>query len=97
HLNFKLIQTKMISEMRRKFDIKPSRDNSEGYISLMVSLYGRMFNEMIYSLAGICQSCDMKLTKIAPPLTLSLLLDLIEGKNPLNGKLRSDIPNDLPK
>jgi len=91
NLNFRLIWTKMLSEMRRKLDIKPNLENSEGYISLMMSLEGRLFNEMVYSLAGSCQSNKMKITEIIPPMTFLILFDFIEGKNPLNGKLRKDI------
>lgn len=99
HLNFKLIQTKMISEMRRKLDIDPdvTMQNSEGYVSLMVSLFGRMLNEMVYSACGVCQTAKITLTQLLPPITLSIILDLMMGINPLNGKLRNDIPNDLEK
>lgn len=95
HLNFKLIQTKMISEMRRKLDISPDLHNIDGYTSLMVSLYGRMFNEMVYGLCGICQSTKVKAGDILSEATLKILLDLLEGKNPLNGRLRSDVKIDL--
>jgi len=95
HLNFKLIHTKMISEMRRKFNIEPSLDNKEGYVSLMLSLYGRMFNEMIYGLAGISQSTNIPVDQIVPEKTLKILLDLWEGKNPLNGRMRTDVKEDL--
>ena len=91
HKNFHLIQTKMLSEMRRHLDIKPDIENSEGYISLMVSLYGRMLNEIIYGLAGICQSFEIKPQDIVPLETFKILLQLMEGKNPLNGNPRSDI------
>jgi hypothetical protein len=91
HKNFHLIQTKMISEMRRKLDITPDMTNSDGYVSLMVTLYGRMFNEMIYGMAGMCQSTDMKIIDIVPKTTFDILFDLIEGKNPLNGGLRRDV------
>lgn len=97
HLNMKLIMTKMVSEMRRKLDISPDMQNSEGYVSLMVSLYGRIFNEVVYSTCGLCESAKINLTQMLPPLTLSMILDLMMGVNPLNGKLRDDIPNDLPK
>ena len=95
HENFKLIQTKMISEMRRKLDINPDMENSEGYVSLMVSLYGRMFNEMVDGLAGVCQSTKMNASEIIPQTTLKLFLDLWEGKNPLNGRMRTDVKEDL--
>jgi hypothetical protein len=95
HLNFKLIHTKMISEMRRKLDIQPDMKNSEGYLSLMVSLYGRMFNEMVYSLCGLCQSCNMKASEIIPESTLKIFLDLWEGKNALQGRMRTDVKEDL--
>ena len=95
HMNFKLIQTKMISEMRRKLDITPDMQNSDGYISLMVSLYGRMFNEMVYSLAGISQSTNTEVSKIIPETTLKVFLDIWEGKNPLNGRMRNDVKEDL--
>jgi hypothetical protein len=95
HVNFKLIHTKMISEMRRKLDITPDMQNSDGYVSLMVSLYGRMFNELVYSLAGISQSTRTKASDIIPKLTLKVLLDLYEGKNPLNGRIRTDVKEDL--
>ncbi len=95
HENFKLIQTKMISEMRRKLDITPDMSNRDGYISLMVSLYGRMFNEMIYSLAGMSQSTNVKASEIVPETTLKVFLDLYEGKNPLNGRMRTDVKEDL--
>lgn len=95
HLNFKLIHTKMLSEMRRKLDISPNMDNSEGYVSLMISLYGRMFNEMIYSFCGICQSTSMKASEIIPETTLKIFLDIWEGNNPLKGRLRTDIKEDL--
>ncbi len=95
HQNFKLIETKMISEMRRKLDIEPNMDNHDGYVSLMVSLNGRMFNEMVYSLSGICQSVNIKASQIIPETTLKIFLDLWEGKNVLNGRLRDDVKNDL--
>lgn len=95
HINFKLIQTKMISEMRRKLDITPDMSNSDGYVSLMVSLYGRMFNEMVYSLAGISQSTNVKISDIIPQDTLKVFLNLYEGKNPLNGRIRTDVKEDL--
>lgn len=95
HLNFKLIQTKMISEMRRKLDVTPDMQNSDGYVSLMVSLYGRMFNEMVYSLAGISQAINTKVSEIIPQETLKVFLDLWEGKNPLNGRIRTDVKEDL--
>lgn len=95
HENFKLIQTKMISEMRRKLDITPDTANSDGYVSLMVSLHGRMFNEMVYSLAGISQSTKKDVKDIIPETTLKIFLDLWEGKNPLNGRLRSDVKEDI--
>src|ERR1700683_1254396 len=88
HENFKLIHTKMISEMRRKLDITPEMDNRDGYLSLMVTLYGRMFNEMVYGLSGICQSIQRDASAIIPNSTLKILLDLYEGKNPLEGLLR---------
>ena len=83
HLNFRLISTKMLSEMRRKLDINPSKTNEEGYQSLMYSLQGRMFNEMVYLMCGYCQAGGMKLEEIIPVTTLKLLLDLMQGKNPL--------------
>lgn len=95
HLNFKLIQTKMISEMRRKLHITPDMQNSDGYVSLMVSLYGRMFNEMVYSLSGISQSTNTKVSEIIPETTLKIFLDLWEGKNPLNGRIRTDVKEDI--
>lgn len=95
HLNFKLIQTKMLSEMRRKLDITPDLKNSDGYISLMVSLYGRMVNEIVYGLAGISQSTGTKVSEIIPNQTLKIFLDLYEGKNPLNGRIRTDVKDDL--
>src|ERR1700685_4432185 len=86
HLNFKLIHTKMLSEMRRKLDMSnpPDMSNRDGYLSLMISLYGRMFNEMVYSLCGFCQSLDVKASEIIPQPTLKIFLDLWEGKNALN-------------
>ncbi len=95
HLNFKLIHTKMVSEMRRKLDIHPDLENSDGYVSLMVSLYGRMFNEMVYGLVGISQSQNVKVSEIIPHTTIKVFLDLYEGKNPLHGRLRTDVQEDL--
>lgn len=95
HENFKLIHTKMISEIRRMLDIEPDMNNRDGYVSLLVSLYGRMFNEMVYGMAGICQGCRMKASEIIPITTLNIFLDLMEGKNPLNGLPRDDVKNDV--
>ena len=95
HENFKLIQVKMISEMRRKLDISPNMNNQDGYVSLMVSLYGRMFNEMVYGLAGICQSTNVKASDLIPETTIKIFIDLYEGKNFLNGNERTDIKEDL--
>lgn len=95
HENFKLIHTKMISEMRRKLDITPDMQNPDGYVSLMVSLYGRMFNEMVYSLAGISQATGSKASEIIPQTTLKVFLDLYEGKNPLGGRIRTDVKENL--
>jgi hypothetical protein len=95
HLNFKLILTKMVSETRRKLNITPDNKNSDGYISLQTSLFGRMFNEMVYSLAGMSQSTGLKVSEIIPEMTLKVFLDLYEGKNPLNGRIRTDVKEDL--
>jgi len=95
HQNFKLIWTKMSSEMRRMLDIEPNMDNSDGYVSLMMSLQGRLFNEMIYSLSGSLQSLNMKFTEVVPHLTICVLFDLIEGRNPLNGRIRDDVKEDV--
>lgn len=95
HLNFKLIHTKMISELRRKLDITPSMQNEDGYVSLMVSLYGRMFNEVVYGLAGLCQSLKLKGNEIIPQDTLKVFLDLWEGNNCLEGRIRTDVKEDL--
>ena len=95
HLNFKLIQTKMISEMRRKLDITPSLQNIDGYMSMMLSLYGAMFKEIVYGLAGICQSTGCNASEIVSPPTLKIFLDLLQGKNPLNGRIRTDVKEDL--
>lgn len=95
HENFKLIHTKMISELRKKLDITPDINNYDGYLSLMVSLYGRMFNELVYGLAGISQATNTKVSEIIPETTLKVFLDLWEGKNPLNGRMRTDVKEDL--
>lgn len=95
HLNFKVIHTKMISEMRRKLDINPSLENDEGYVSLMVSLYAAMFNEMVYALCGICQSTKISVHEMISVSMLKVFLSLLEDKNPLHGKPRTDIPEDL--
>ena len=97
HLNFKLIQTKMISEMRRKLEIEPDLSNRDGYVSLMCSLYGRMFNEMVYGLCGICQSTSVNFDEMIPKETRLILLDLMSGRNPLKGNIRTDVPDDLKK
>lgn len=91
HLNFRLIWVKMLSEMRRKLDIHPDTQNIEGYTSLMVSIQGRLFNEMVYALAGTCQSHSLDARQIIPPATQRMILQLLNGKNPLNGKIRTDI------
>jgi hypothetical protein len=97
HLNFKLIEVKMLSEMRRKLNIKPALDNSDGYVSLMASIHGRMFNEMVYSLSGMIHSLNMTLIDVIPPSTLLIILDLIEGKNYLKGDKRTDVNDDKEK
>ena len=91
HLNFRLIMTKMVSEMRRKLDIAPDQKNTDGYMSLMASLQGRLMNEMVYSMAGLCQHLNMKLTDILPPMTLIWILEMMKGVNPLNGALRQEV------
>lgn len=95
HENFKLIQTKMISELRKKLNITPDMQNSDGYVSLIVSLYGRMFNELVYGLAGISQATNVKVSDIIPELTIKVFLDLLEGKNPINGRMRTDVKEDI--
>jgi hypothetical protein len=95
HANFKLIMTKMASEMRRKLNMTADMQNSDGYLSLMVSLQGRMFNEMVYSLAGYCQSLKMKADQILPPATIVMFLNMLKGENPLKGLPRHDVKNDL--
>lgn len=88
HLNFRLIAVKMQSEMRRKLDIEPNLENRDGYVSLMVTLHGRLFNEMVYALCGLCQSFEMKFTDIIPENTVRILLELMANENPLKGKHR---------
>lgn len=97
HLNFRLIMTKMQSEMRRKLDIEPNTQNQDGYYSLACSLQGRLFNEMVYSLCGMCQALDIKFRDVIPKDTILLLFDLMEGKNPLQGKIRTDVHDDKEK
>lgn len=97
HENFKIILSKMISEMRRKLDITPDLQNTDGYVSLMVSLYGRMFNEMVYSLCGVCQSTNVNASDIIPSPTLDILISLLRGVNPLGGKIREDVRNEPDK
>lgn len=94
HLNYKLILTKMTSELRRKLDIDPHLD-STAYYSLMGSLSGRLFNEMIYSLSGTCQSLNLSFIELIPIKTIQILFDLIEGKNPLEGRIRTDVKEDI--
>jgi hypothetical protein len=95
HQNFKLIYTKMISEMRQKLNITPDLENSDGYVSLMMSIQGRLFNEMVYSMAGSLQSSNMTLLQVLPPTTLLMILDLMMGINPLQGLQRGDVKNYL--
>lgn len=95
HENFKLIMTKMASEMRRKLNITPDLSNSDGYVSLYLSLQGRLFNEMVYSMCGSLQGFKMTLAEVLPPATIIMILDLIAGKNPLNGMPRTDVADDL--
>lgn len=97
HQNHKIIMTKMLSEMRRMLDIEPEMTNKDGYLSLMVSLEGRMFNEIVYSLCGLCQSINMKASDIIPISTLDILLSLLKGINPLKGKIRCDVKDDKEK
>ncbi len=97
HLNFRLIMTKMQSEMRRKLKIEPDLQNKDGYVSLMCSLQGRLFNEMVYSLCGLCQSMNTEFNEIIPKETILILLDLMKGDNPLNGNPRNDIPENKEK
>lgn len=80
HLNFKLIHAKMITEMVRKLDLTPDMQNVDGYLSLLVTLNGRMFNEMVYALCAICQSTSFKAKEILPKQTMEVLLDLWDGK-----------------
>lgn len=96
HFNMHMIMTKMTSEMRRKLDITPDLCNSDGYLSLMTSLYGRLFNELIYGLCGYCQSSDLKLTEILPKTTLDIYENLLNDRNPLDGKPRI-LPYDKDK
>lgn len=91
HLNFRLIWVKMLSEMRRKLDITPNSKNEEGYSSLMVSIQGRLFNEMVYVLAGICQSLRLDAREILPPATQRIILQLLNGENPLNGEIVTEV------
>lgn len=95
HLNMKLIHTKMLKEMRTKLDLTPDVNNSDGYVSMLISLHGRMLNELVYGMAGICQSFKLKASDIIPEDTLKILLDLWEGKNYLQGRIRSDVKDDL--
>ena len=97
HENFKIILSKMLSEMRRKLDIPPDMENTDGYVSLMVSLHGRMFNEMVYSLAGVCQATKMNASEIIPISSLDILISLLRGVNPLAGEIRNDIRNEPDK
>jgi len=97
HINSKIIMTKMISEMRRELDISPDLSNSNGYVSLMVSLYGRLFNEMVYGLSGYCQTFKMKATEIIPVATIDILISLLKDENPLKGKPRRDVPDNKVK
>jgi|GEM_PF-2795282 hypothetical protein len=91
HLNYRLIMVKMQSEMRRKLEIEPSQTNENGYHDLMASINARLFNEMVYALTGFLQAWDMNFTDLIPNMTTLMLLDLMAGKNPLNGEIRKDV------
>ena len=54
-----------------------------------------MFNELVYGLAGISQSSKAPVSEILPQTTIKVFLDLYEGKNPLNGRMRTDVKEDL--
>ncbi len=97
HENVKIIITKMMSEMRRKLHLTPGHTNEDGYLSMLVSIQGRVFNECVYSLMAICQSLNMKLSDIVPLQTIGLIVDMMEGKNPLEGRIRSDVKEDKAK
>ena len=95
HQNMKIINTKMLSEMRRKLEMgDPDMSNSNGYVSLMASLYGRMFSEMFYGMCGFCQALKCPASEMINIVTLSMLTSLLQGKNPLNGLPRSDVKED---
>lgn len=85
HFNVKLIATKMISEMSRKLDVYTTPHEQEDFFSLMISLHGRMFNEIIYALSGFSENFNLKFYEIISPLTLKLLFSLMkEEKIDLN-------------
>lgn len=94
HENFKVIHTKMCSEMRRKLDLTADLQNTDGYVSLSVTLYARMFHELVYGLSGMCQCFKMEASQIISLPTLHVLLKLLQNENPLNGFPRSDIKHD---
>jgi hypothetical protein len=97
HQNMKVIMTKMISEIRRDLDMEApvGLDNRDGYLSLLCSLHGRMFNEIVYSSAGICQSAHIKFTQMIPHTTIEILFKLIQDINPLNGQKHTDVKENL--
>jgi hypothetical protein len=97
HINMKIIMTKMTSEMRRELEIIPNHTNTEGYVSLMTSIYGRMFNEMIYGMSAFCQAYKLKATDIIPIATIDILIGLLKDSNPLKGEGRADVPDNLRK
>jgi len=97
HLNCKMIIVKMVSEMRRKLDIEPDRENKEGYVSLQLSIIGRMFNELVYALYAACHSHNMHFLDIVPRSTCAILMDLIQGKDTFDEGKLPDINKDLEK
>jgi hypothetical protein len=95
HENFKLIIAKMASEMAKKLDIKGDRQNSEGYVSMVITIQGALFNEMVVSLCSTCQALNLEAFEIVPAYTVQILADLLEGNNPLHGGERTDVVNDI--
>jgi hypothetical protein len=86
HENYKLIMTKMLSEMRRKLDIDTGTNE---YYTLMVGLMSRFFHEITMAMAGVCQSVGVQGSDFIHPDSLKIFLDVYEGKDVLNGRIIS--------
>jgi hypothetical protein len=79
------IAIQLISEeISKKLDIKDKTSNSDGFVSLQMSIVVGMFIQSVQALCGSCKALQINGKDVVPKDALEALINLSQGKNLLD-------------